>query len=74
MLIILLIFRTVVGSMTSMVKSLSSERTLSLINLILRWFSYALIIFSTTTLSLFDSYFELILTGAVPVVFCTKLI
>ena len=59
-----------------MVKSLSSERALSLINLIYGWFSYVLIISCTTNLSLFDSfsYFELILTGALPVVFCTILI
>ena len=53
-----------------MVKSLSSDRTLSLINLIDGWFSYALIIFSTTNVSLFGLYFEVILTGAVLVVFC----
>ena len=55
---------TVAGSM---VKFLSSERTLSSINL---YFSYVLIISSITNL-LFSSHFELVLTGAVPVVFCT---
>ena len=57
-----------------MIKSSSSERTLSSINLILAWFSHVLPISSTTNLSLFRLYFELILVGAVPVLFCTILI
>ena len=57
-----------------MVKSLSSARKLPLINLILGWVPHVLIISFTINLSLFGSYFELILTGTVLVVFCTILL
>ena len=68
-LIILLISTTAADSL---VKSLSSEITSFLTNLIFGCFLYVLIIYSTTNLTLFSSHFELILTGAVRKMFILR--